>query len=121
MLACGAAALFHQVFSRRSSTSSTSSNDSGTPVDLLDEPSLPPGASAGLFYANGATGYKVKPETSLLQVLVYSKLPEWCAYFPLICICILNTKYSIRTYLSSWLCMNVKIVSSSLFSVDSCT
>ncbi|KAJ4428152.1 hypothetical protein ANN_24167 [Periplaneta americana] len=44
-----------QVFSRRSSTSSTSSNDSGTPIDLLDEP---PGASAGLFYANGATGYQ---------------------------------------------------------------
>jgi len=75
VLACGAAALFHQVFSRRSSTSSTSSNDSGTPVDLLDEPSLPPGASAGLFYANGATGYQVKPETGILQVFVYSKLP----------------------------------------------
>ncbi|XP_021914111.1 protein 4.1 homolog isoform X4 [Zootermopsis nevadensis] len=47
-----------QVFSRRSSTSSTSSNDSGTPIDLLDEPSLPPGGSAGLFYANGAVGYQ---------------------------------------------------------------
>lgn len=61
--------LCYQVFSRRSSTSSTSSNDSGTPIDLLDEPSLPFGASAGLFYANGATGYQVKPETGILVVL----------------------------------------------------
>jgi len=62
------------VFSRCSSTSSTSSNDSGTPIDLLDEPPLPPGASAGLFYANGAAGYQVKPESGILKVVcVYKK------------------------------------------------
>jgi hypothetical protein len=62
--------LCYQVFSRRSSTSSTSSNDSGTPIDLLDEPSLPFGASAGLFYANGATGYQVKLEICILGSFV---------------------------------------------------
>ncbi|XP_063226421.1 protein 4.1 homolog isoform X2 [Bacillus rossius redtenbacheri] len=41
-----------QVHSRHSSTSSTSSNDSGTPIDFEDP------AADNLFYANGATAYK---------------------------------------------------------------
>nr|CAD7424862.1 unnamed protein product [Timema monikensis] len=45
-----------QVLSRRSSTSSTSSNDSGTPIDLDEQP-----GAAGLFYANGSTRYKASP------------------------------------------------------------